>query len=156
LPPWQGQVLEQTAGLAIGVALGQAACINDSTSGDSAMRWSALSLFGFLSLFAATPSVQAAGEDYGVLIISRERLEVATSCEIGVYIQDQLSARLFQEQSTSFNLPPGNVSGQAPGCNPGMLAPGSQIISLKAGDVLKYRIAMTQEGMHLKRADLEY
>jgi hypothetical protein len=94
------------------------------------MRWSAFSLFGFLSLFAAMPSANAAGEDYGVLIISRERLEVSTNCEIGVYIQDQLSARLFQEQSTSFNLPPGNVSlrlkllpGQAPGCNPGMLAP---------------------------------
>ncbi|MBB3241864.1 hypothetical protein FHW68_003390 [Pseudomonas sp. Tn43] len=127
------------------------------------MRWSALSLFGFLSLFAATPSAQAAGEDYGVLIISRERLEVSTSCEIGVYIHDQLSARLFQEQSTSFNLAPGNVSlrlkllpGQAPGCNPGMLAPGSQNITLKAGDVLKFRIAMTQEGMYLKPAALEY
>jgi len=127
------------------------------------MRWSAFSLFGFLSLFAAVHSVNAAGEDYAVLIISRERLEVSTSCEIGVYIQDQLSARLFQEQSTSFNLPPGNVSlrlkllpGQAPGCNPGMLAPGSQDIALKAGDVLKYRIAMTQEGMYLKRAGLGY
>ena len=60
------------------------------------MRWSAFSLFGLLSLFAAMPSANAAGEDYGVLIISRERLEVSTSCEIGVYIQDQLSARLFQ------------------------------------------------------------
>jgi hypothetical protein len=127
------------------------------------MRWSAFSLFGFLSLFAAAPSAHAAGEDYGVLIISRERLEVATSCEIGVYIQDQLAARLFQEQSTSFNLPPGNVSlrlkllpGQAPGCNSGMLAPGSQDIALKAGDVLKFRIAMTQEGMYLKRTDLGY
>ncbi|MBM6445143.1 hypothetical protein ACX3YC_00150 [Pseudomonas mohnii] len=127
------------------------------------MRWSAFSLFGFLSLFAAMPSANAAGEDYGVLIISRERLEVSTSCEIGVYIQDQLSARLFQEQSTSFNLPPGNVSlrlkllpGQAPGCNPGMLAPGSQNITLRAGDVLKFRIAMTQEGMYLKQAALEY
>ena len=67
------------------------------------MRWSVFSLFGFLSLFSAVPSVNAAGQDYGVLIISRERLEVATSCEIGVYIQDQLAARLFQEQSTSFN-----------------------------------------------------
>ncbi|KAB0484581.1 hypothetical protein D3C87_1220040 [compost metagenome] len=127
------------------------------------MRWSVFSLFGFLSLFAAMPSASAAGEDYGVLIISRERLEVATSCEIGVYIQDQLAARLFQEQSTSFNLPPGNVSlrlkllpGQVPGCNPGMLAPGSQDIQLRAGDVLKYRIAMTQEGMYLKRAGLGY
>ena len=89
------------------------------------MRWSAFSLLGFLGLFAAIPSVHAAGEDYGVLIISRERLEVATSCEIGVYIQDQLSARLFQEQSASFNLPPGTVSlrlkllpGQVVGCSP--------------------------------------
>ena len=127
------------------------------------MRWSAFSLFGFLSLFAAAPSANAAGEDYAVLTISRERLEVSTSCEIGVYLQDQLSARLFQEQSASFNLPPGNVSlrlkllpGQAPGCNPGMLAPGSQNITLKAGDILKYRIAMTEEGMYLKQTGLGY
>ena len=127
------------------------------------MRWSAFSLFGFLSLFAAFPSAHAAGEDYGVLIISRERLEVATSCEIGVYIQDQLSARLFQEQSTSFNLPPGGFSlrlkllpGQAPGCNPGMLAPGSQDITLRAGDIQKYRIAMNAQGMYLQQAGLGY
>lgn len=127
------------------------------------MRWSAFSLSGLLGLFAALPSAHAAGEDYGVLIISRERLEVATSCEIGVYIHDQLAARLFQEQSTSFNLPPGNVSlrlkllpGQVPGCNPGMLAPGSQDITLRAGQVQKYRIAMTQQGMYLKRAGLGY
>ncbi|ALI00650.1 hypothetical protein C1Y08_09780 [Pseudomonas sp. FW306-02-F02-AA] len=125
------------------------------------MRWSAFSLFGMLSLFAAAPSASA--EDYGVLIISRERLEVATSCEIGVYIQDQLSARLFQEQSTSFNLPPGNYSlrlkllpGQAPGCSAGMLAPGSQNITLRAGDLLKFRIAMNQQGMYLKPAALGY
>jgi hypothetical protein len=163
LPPWQGQVLKCPAGLEIGFALGQAAFIYDLIPGDSAMRWSTFSLFGLLSLFTATTPVSAAGEDYGVLIISREHLEVATSCEIGVYIQDQLAARLFQEQSTSFNLPPGNVSlrlkllpGQAPGCNPGMLAPGSQDIQLKAGEVLKYRIAMTQDGMYLKRAGLGY
>jgi len=127
------------------------------------MRWSAFSLFSLLSLFGVAQTTSAAGTDYGVLIISRERLEVATSCEIGVYIQDQLSARLFQEQSTSFNLPPGNVSlrlkllpGQAPGCNPGMLASGPQNITLKAGDIVKFRIAMTQAGMYLKQASLEY
>jgi len=127
------------------------------------MRWSTFSLVGLLGLFAATPSALAAGEDYGVLIISRERLEVATSCEIGLYIQDQLAGRLFQEQSASFNLPPGKVSlrlkllpGQAPGCNAGLLAPSSQDISLRAGDVLKFRIAMDASGMYLKPAALEY
>ncbi|WP_434704859.1 hypothetical protein J3P85_03040 [Pseudomonas sp. Z1-12] len=127
------------------------------------MRWSAFSLFCMLGLSAVAPQASAAGEDYGVLIISRERLEVSTNCEIGIYIQDQLSARLFQEQSTSFNLPPGKVSlrlkllpGQAPGCNPGMLAPGSQDITLKAGDILKFRVAMSQEGMYLKQAGLGY
>ncbi|MET0950842.1 MAG: hypothetical protein ABWY17_20405, partial [Pseudomonas sp.] len=63
-----------------------------STSGVSAMRWSVLSLFGILGLLAASPALQA-DQDYGVLIISRERLEVATSCEIGIYIQDQLAGR---------------------------------------------------------------
>ncbi|WP_434673459.1 hypothetical protein [Pseudomonas sp. R1-15] len=127
------------------------------------MRWSAFSLFCMLGFSALVPQASAASEDFGVLIISRERLEVSTSCEIGIYIQDQLAARLFQEQSTSFNLPPGQFSlrlkllpGQAPGCNPGMLAPGSQNITLKAGDILKYRIAMTHEGMYLKQADLGY
>ena len=127
------------------------------------MRWSALSLFSLLGLLAAAPAAIAAGEDYGVLIISRERLEVATSCEIGLYIQDQLAGRLFQEQSASFNLPPGKVSlrlkllpGQAPGCSPGLLAPGSQDISLRAGDVVKYRIAMSESGIYLKPAALGY
>ncbi|SDW90518.1 hypothetical protein [Pseudomonas sp. NFACC08-1] len=127
------------------------------------MRWSAFSLFCMLGFSAVAPQASAAGEDYGVLIISRERLEVATSCEIGIYIQDQLSARLFQEQSTSFNLPPGQFSlrlkllpSQAQGCNPGMLAPGSQNITLKAGDILKFRIAMNEQGMYLKQAGLGY
>lgn len=127
------------------------------------MRWSAFSLFCMLGFSAVAPQASAAGEDFGVLIISRERLEVATNCEIGIYIQDQLSGRLFQEQSTSFNLPPGTVSlrlkllpGQAPGCNPGMLAPGSQEITLRAGDILKYRIAMSDQGMYLRPAGLGY
>ena len=126
------------------------------------MRWSFLALIGLLSLSAAAP-MAFADEDYAVLIISRERLEVPTSCEIGLYIQDQLAGRLFQEQSTSFNLPAGNVSlrlkllpGQAPGCLPGMLAPPAQNITLKAGDVRKLRIAQGPDGMYLKPAALEY
>ncbi|WP_053134721.1 hypothetical protein [Pseudomonas sp. MIACH] len=126
------------------------------------MRWSFFALAGLMSLSAAAP-MASADQDYAVLIISRERLEVPTNCEIGLYIQDQLAGRLFQEQSTSFNLPAGNVSlrlkllpGQSPGCLPGLLAPPAQNITLKAGDVRKLRIAQGTEGMYLKPAALEY
>lgn len=50
------------------------------------------------------------GEGYAVLIVSRERLEVATTCEVALYLYDQMAARLHQGQSVSFNLPPGRVS----------------------------------------------
>lgn len=126
------------------------------------MRGSALSLVSFLTL-AALPLWANADQDYGVLIISRERLEVPTSCEVGVYIDDQLAGRLFQEQALSFNLPAGNVGirlkllpGQAPGCLPGLLVPPAQQFTLKAGDVRKYRIALGKDGMYLKPAKLEY
>lgn len=126
------------------------------------MRWSALSLVSLLGL-ASLPLWANAAQDYGVLIISRERLEVPTNCEIGVYIDDQLAGRLFQEQSLSFNLPAGNVGirlkllpGQAPGCLPGMLVPPAQQFTLKAGDVVKYRMALGKQGVYLKPAALGY
>ncbi|MCE0463175.1 MULTISPECIES: hypothetical protein [Pseudomonas] len=126
------------------------------------MRWSTFSLFCMLVFSAVAPSASA-DEDFGVVIVSRERLEVSSSCEIGIYINDQLTARLFQEGSTSFNLPAGRFSlrlkllpGQTPGCGPGMLAPGSQEITLKAGDILKYRIAMNEQGMYLRKTGLGY
>ena len=126
------------------------------------MRWSTLSLVSLLGL-ASLPLWANAAQDYGVLIISRERLEVPTNCEIGIYIDDQLAGRLFQEQSLSFNLPAGNVGirlkllpGQAPGCLPGMLVPPAQQFTLKAGDVLKYRMALGKQGVYLKPAALGY
>ena len=126
------------------------------------MRWSALSLVSLLGL-ASLPMWANASEDYGVLIISRERLEVPTNCEIGLYVNDQLAGRLFQEQATAFNFPPGKISlrlkllpGQAPGCLPGMLVPPAQQFTLKVGDVRKYRIALGKQGMYLKPAKLEY
>jgi hypothetical protein len=126
------------------------------------MRWSALSLVSLLSL-ASVPLWVNADQDYGVLIISRERLEVPTHCEVGVYIDDQLAGRLFQEQVLSFNLPATRVDirlkllpGQAPGCLPGMLIPPAQQFTLKAGDVRKYRIALGKNGMYLQPAKLEY
>ncbi|WNW12020.1 hypothetical protein RRX38_12985 [Pseudomonas sp. DTU_2021_1001937_2_SI_NGA_ILE_001] len=125
------------------------------------MRWPALRLIGFLGILAAAPAVQA--EDYGILIISRERLEVGSACEIGVYIQDQLAGRVFQEESVSFNLPPGEVNvrltrlpGNVVGCAPGMEAQQVNRITVRAGDILKYRIAANMNGLYLKKADLNY
>lgn len=128
----------------------------------------ALGLAGVLSALAGAlmvvPAVSAEGNsDDSVLIISRERLEVATRCEIGVYLNDQLSGRLFQEQSTSFNLPPGPVDvrlrllpGQAPGCSPGIENQRNTRLNLRAGEINKYRIAMDHTGLTLKRAILGY
>ena len=106
------------------------------------MRWSFFALLGLMSLSAAAPPAVAA-EDYAVLIISRERLEVPTNCEIGLYLNDQLAGRLFQEQATSFNLPAGNLSlrlkllpGQSPGCLPGLLAPPAQVSLLRPDIIL--------------------
>ena len=124
----------------------------------------AFGLVGLLGALAVVPTAGAEGNsDYSVLIISRERLEVATTCEIGVYLNDQLSGRVFQEQSTSFNLPPGPVDvrlrllpGQAPGCLPGVEDQSSTRLTLQAGQINKYRIAMGQYGLELKRASLGY
>lgn len=127
------------------------------------MRWSALSLMSILSLSVLAPWAHADSQDYGVLIISRERLEVNTSCEIGLYLQDQLVGRLFQEESRSFNLPPGKTSirlrllpGQVSGCEPGMDVPPSVVIEMQAGEVRKYRIAVGPNGMYLKQTPLGY
>ena len=125
---------------------------------------SAVSVVGLLAALAVVPPASAEGNsDYSVLIISRERLEVATSCEIGVYLNDQLSGRVFQEQSTSFNLPPGPVDvrlrllpGQMPGCAPGIEDQRSTRLTLQAGQINKYRIAMGHNGLELRRANLEY
>ncbi|MFJ4112897.1 hypothetical protein [Pseudomonas sp. NPDC089758] len=124
----------------------------------------AVGVVGLLGTLAAVPPASAEGNsDYSVLIISRERLEVATSCEIGVYLNDQLSGRVFQEQSTSFNLPPGPVDvrlrllpGQMPGCAPGLEDQRSTRLTLQAGQINKYRIAMGHNGLVLRRASLDY
>lgn len=128
------------------------------------MGKAALGLLALLGWFSQVPLASAAAPtDYSVMIISRERLEVATSCEIGIYLNDQLTGRLFQEESTSFNLPPGDVEvrlrllpGQAPGCNNGVENQRSQRFTLKAGQVVKYRIATSQTGLYLKQAALGY
>ncbi|PYB75943.1 hypothetical protein [Pseudomonas soli] len=124
----------------------------------------AMSLVGLLGALAVVPPASAEGNsDYSVLMISRERLEVASSCEIGIYLNDQLAGRLFQEQSTSFNLPPGPVDvrlrllpGQMPGCAPGIEDQRSTRLTLQAGQIKKYRIATGHKGLELRQASLGY
>lgn len=124
----------------------------------------AMGVVGLLGALALVPPASAEGNsDYSVLIISRERLEVATNCEIGIYLNDQLSGRLFQEQSTAFNLPAGPVDvrlrllpGQVAGCSPGLENQHNQRLTLSVGQINKYRIAMNHDGLYLKPAGLGY
>ncbi|MHC6227567.1 hypothetical protein ACYU03_22840 [Pseudomonas sp. X10] len=128
------------------------------------MLKAALGLVGLLGTLALAPPASAEGNsDYSVLVISRERLEVATPCEIGIYLNDQLAGRLFQEQSASFNLPPGPVDvrlrllpGQAPGCSAGIENQHNTRLDLQAGQINNYRIAMDHTGLTLKRSGLGY
>lgn len=96
-------------------------------------------------------------EGYAVLIISRERLQVSTQCEIGLYLQDELTARLDQGQSASFNLPPGEITVRlatvgTKTCQPGINQLDGQRLSLKAGEISRYRISQTSAGYKLIRA----
>ncbi|MGH8433226.1 MAG: hypothetical protein ACRERX_01830 [Pseudomonas sp.] len=126
------------------------------------MRRFYLSVFAVLALphgaLAEGPAAKTPQADgYGVLIISRERLEVANPCDIGLYLQDQLAARLYQGQAVSFNLPPGPVWIRlglvGPGiCQPGISQVRGQSINLRAGEVRKYRIALSTEGLYLLAA----
>lgn len=92
--------------------------------------------------------------NYAVLIISRDRIEVATPCDIGIYLQDQLVTRLYQGQSASFNLPPGKQSVRmgmlgGTGCIPAFEQIRGESIELKAGEIRKYRIALGNNGLYL-------
>lgn len=129
------------------------------------MRWSVLALLGILAAPPLAPLAMADGpKDYAILIISRQTLQVSTSCEIGVYIADQLVTRLFQEDDTSLNLPPGEVSvrlkrlpGQTPGCDSSGITPSQPTrIKLHAGDIVKYSIAPGPYGLTLKPATINY
>ncbi|MCY1511271.1 hypothetical protein D9M68_456820 [compost metagenome] len=111
---------------------------------------------GWAAPYGAT-TAQAQG--YGVLIVSRERLEVASPCDIGLYLHDQLAARLYQGQSVAFNLPPGEVPLRLGLLGPGNCAPGitqldNQQVRIQAGEVRKFRIALGNQGFQLIAAPL--
>lgn len=128
------------------------------------MRRLILLTLAFLGVLPLAPALAQGAQGYAVLIVSRERLETGTSCEIGLYMEDQLVGRLFPEQTLSYNLPPGPtvirlqiLPGNAPGCRPGIESERrSMTLTLKAGDILKYRVASSATGFYLKATPLDY
>lgn len=111
-------------------------------------------LLAFAWLASTSPAGARPPVDFGVLIVSRERVELATACDVGLYLEDQLAARLVQGQAVSFNLPPGPLSirlsllGPGP-CKPGIEQLRQQSITLMAGEVRKFRLAQSTEGLYL-------
>jgi hypothetical protein len=106
-----------------------------------------------LALLAALPcSAQSSG--YAVVTLSRERLELSTPCDVGIYLQDQLAARLMPGESSSFNLPPGthqirlNLIG-AGVCNPGIAQLTRVEVTVQAADVKRYYVTQGTEGLML-------
>ena len=123
-------------------------------------RWPLLILAGLLSAPAVpqvTPQPATQAEGYALLIVSRERLAVATPCEIGLYLHDQLAARLYQGQSVAFNLPPGEVSLRlgivgTGTCQAGIGPLGGHRLRLQGGEVRRLRIALGSAGLYLTPA----
>lgn len=131
---------------------------DEMPSASSAMPVPATPPAGSTSL---SPMTLATPIDYGILVVSRERLEVSTPCDIGLYLQGNLAARLYQGQSITLNLPPGNVLvrlGLLGGghCQPRFEQLHSQTLQMSAGEVHKYRIAMGSNGLWLIPAPLNY
>lgn len=91
---------------------------------------------------------------YAVLIISRERLDTGTACDIDLYVQDQKVSRLQPEGEIALNLPPGATSLRLQTANSGLCHSGieplrGQSVVLRAGEVRKFRIANSESGLYL-------
>lgn len=107
-----------------------------------------------ISLPLPAAELSPAPADYGVLIIARDRLQVATACDIGVYLQDQLVSRLYQGDSAAYTLPPGVVNVRlgimgSTGCQPAFQQIRSTAVQVRAGAIHKYRIALAPSGLTL-------
>lgn len=111
---------------------------------------------GLFSCWLGAVELSSGTPDYGVLIISRERLEIATACDIGVYLQDQLVSRLFQGQSAAYNLPPGEITVRLgimgdTGCQPSFEQIRSDRVQIRAGAIHPYRVMLLESGLGLRQ-----
>lgn len=100
------------------------------------------------------PMPDAQPVTYAVLVVSRERLDTGTACDIDVYVQDQKVSRLQPEGEIALNLPPGETSLRLQTANSGLCRGGmeplrGQSVMLHAGEVRKFRIANSESGLYL-------
>ena len=100
------------------------------------------------------PMPDAQPVTYAVLIVSRERLDTGSACDIDLYVQDQKVSRLQPEGEVALNLPPGDVSLRLRMANAGLCHTGieplrAQSVQLHAGEVRKFRIANGESGLYL-------
>jgi hypothetical protein len=100
------------------------------------------------------PVPDAQPVSYAVLIVSRERVDTGTACDIDLYVQDQKVSRLQPEGEVALNLPPGEVSLRLQTANSGLCRSGieplrAQSVQLHAGEVRKFRIANSESGLYL-------
>ncbi|MFV3335145.1 hypothetical protein ACNFIA_29835 [Pseudomonas sp. NY15437] len=91
---------------------------------------------------------------YAVLVVSRERLDTGTACDIDLYVQDEKVSRMQPEAEVALNLPPGEVSLRLQIANSGLCRSGiqplrAQSVQLHAGEVRKFRIANSESGLYL-------
>lgn len=103
---------------------------------------------------SAWPIPDAQPVAYAVLIVSRERLDTGTACDIDLYVQDQKVSRLQPEGEVALNLPPGETSLRIETANSGLCHGGieplrAQSVVLRAGEVRKFRIANSESGLYL-------
>ncbi|MBB4865221.1 hypothetical protein HNP46_004101 [Pseudomonas nitritireducens] len=100
------------------------------------------------------PMPDAQPVSYAVLIVSRERVDTGTACDIDLFVQDQKVSRLQPEGEVALNLPPGEVSLRLQTANSGLCRSGieplrAQSVQLHAGEVRKFRIANSESGLYL-------
>jgi hypothetical protein len=121
-------------------------------------------LAGALATYASLACAQtinnpSAGNSPSVVMITRGDTATTSACDVGVYLKNELAARLMAGQSVSFNLPPGEttVTLRSLGtgyCATPMASTKSQSLLLTPGEIKQYRVIQSEQGYFLAPVEL--
>jgi hypothetical protein len=122
-------------------------------------------LTGTLALYASFAFAQiinnpgVAGSSPSVLMITRGDTATTSACDVGIYLKNELAARLMAGESVSFNLPPGETtvalrSLGAGYCSTPMASTKSQSLLLTPGEIKQYRVVQSEQGYYLAPVEL--